>query len=106
MWRRPRRWLAELVGHQAEIRLQVRAAWLASALGLPGQVVQQTFLVFAALAAALFTKAPLPRGRFRELPVRYGDDTPLGVTRRLLLTGAPAWPRMSSSLASTPSAMS
>ena len=55
---------------------------------LPGQVVQQTFLVFAALAAALFTKAPPPRGRFRELPVRYGDDTPLGVTRRVLLTGA------------------
>jgi multisubunit Na+/H+ antiporter MnhE subunit len=79
---------AELVGHQAEVKFQVRAAWFVRALGLPGQVVQQTFLVFAALAAALFTKAPLPRGRFRELPVRYGDDTPLGVTRRLLLTGA------------------
>jgi multisubunit Na+/H+ antiporter MnhE subunit len=79
---------AELVGHQAEVRFQVRAAWFVRALGLPGQVVQQTFLVFAALAAALFTKAPPARGRFRELPVRYGDDTPLGVTRRLLLTGA------------------
>src|SRR5579872_7191317 len=41
---------AELVGHQAEVRLRVRAAWLVRALGLPGQVVQQTFLVFAALA--------------------------------------------------------
>jgi multisubunit Na+/H+ antiporter MnhE subunit len=79
---------AELVTHQAEVRLRVRAAWLVRAFGLPGQVVQQTFLVFAVLAAALFTKAPPPRGRFRELPVRYGDDTPLGVTRRLLLTGA------------------
>ena len=29
-----------------------------------------------------------PRGGFRELPVRYGDGTPLGVTRRVLLTGA------------------
>ena len=29
-----------------------------------------------------------PRGGFTELPVRYGDDTPLGVTRRVLLTGA------------------
>ena len=32
--------------------------------------------------------SPPPRGRFRELPVGYGDDTPLGVTRRVLLTGA------------------
>jgi multisubunit Na+/H+ antiporter MnhE subunit len=79
---------AELVGHQAEVRLRIRAAWLVRALGLPGQVVRQTFLVFAALAAVLFTKAPPPRGRFRELPVQYGDDTPLGVTRRVLLTGA------------------
>jgi multisubunit Na+/H+ antiporter MnhE subunit len=79
---------AEMVGHQAEIRLRVRGAWLVRALGLPGQVVQQTFLVFCALTATLFTKAPPPRGRFRELPVAYGDDTPLGVTRRVLLTGA------------------
>jgi hypothetical protein len=80
--------LAELAGEQAEVRLRVRAAWLPRALGLPGQVVQQTFLVFAALARTLFTKAPPPRGRFRELPVRHGDDTPTEVTRRVLLTGA------------------
>jgi multisubunit Na+/H+ antiporter MnhE subunit len=80
--------LAELVSEQADIRLRIRAAWLTRALSLPGQVVQQTFRVFAALAATLFTKAPPPRGRFRELPVSYGDDTPLGVTRRVLLTGA------------------
>lgn len=80
--------LAEVVCDQAEVRLRVKAAWLVRALNLPGQVVQQTLMVFAALAAGLFTKAPLPRGRFRELPVRYGDDTPLGVTRRVLLTGA------------------
>jgi multisubunit Na+/H+ antiporter MnhE subunit len=79
---------AEAVCNQAELRLRIRAAWLTGVLGLPGQVVQQTFMVFAALAAGLFTKAPLPRGRFRELPVQYGDDTPLGVTRRVLLTGA------------------
>jgi hypothetical protein len=85
--------LAELVADQAEVRLRIRAAWLPRALRLPGQVVQQTFLVFAALARALFTKAGLgtagpPRGRFRERPVGYGDDSPLGVTRRVLLTGA------------------
>lgn len=79
---------AEVVSRQAEVRLQVRAAWLPRVLGLPGQVAQQTVLVFAALAKTLFTNAPPPRGRFSELPVRYGDDTPLGVTRRVLLTGA------------------
>lgn len=80
--------LADLVSDQAEVRLRIRAAWLPRALRLPGQVVQQTFLVFAVLARTLFTKAPPPRGRFRERPVGYGDETPLGVTRRVLLTGA------------------
>ena len=114
---------AELVGDQAGLRLQVRAGWLVRAVGLPGQVVQQTVMVFAALARTLFTEpqatepqatepqatepqatepratepratepratqTQAPRGRFRELPVKYGDDTPLGVTRRVLLTGA------------------
>ena len=79
--------LAELVSDQAVVHLRIRAAWLPRALSLPGQVVRQTFLVFAALARTLFTKAPPPRGQFRELPVRYGDDTPLGETRRVLLTG-------------------
>jgi hypothetical protein len=80
--------LAELVGDQADVRLRIRAAWLPRALALPGQVAAQTFLIFAALARTLFTKAPPPRGRFRERPVSYGDETPLGVTRRVLLTGA------------------
>ncbi len=79
---------AELVTRQAEVRFRIRAAWLVRALELPGQVVQHTFLVFGALAATLFTKAPPPRGRFREVPVRYGDDSPLGVTRRVLLIAA------------------
>lgn len=79
---------AELASHQAEVRFRIRAAWLPRALGLPGQVVRQTFLVFAALARTVFTKAPPPDGRFLERTVAYGDDTPLGVTRRVLLTGA------------------
>jgi len=78
---------AELASHQAELRFRVRGAWLLRAFSLPGQVVQQTFLVFGALARTVFTKAPPPDGRFRERPVAYGDDTPLGVTRRVLLTG-------------------
>jgi multisubunit Na+/H+ antiporter MnhE subunit len=79
---------AEVVTNQAQVRLRIKAAWLVRAVALPGQVIQQTVLVFAALARTLFTKAPPPSGRFRELPVSYGDDTPLGVTRRVLLIGA------------------
>jgi hypothetical protein len=79
---------AEVVTRQAEVRPRIKAAWLVRALGLPGQVVQQSVLVFAALARVIFTKAPAPPGRFSERPVAYGDDTPLGETRRVLLTGA------------------
>jgi multisubunit Na+/H+ antiporter MnhE subunit len=75
---------AELAGHQAAMRFGVRARWLAEALRLPGRVAQETVTVFGALARTLATKQP-PRGGFRELPVRYGDDTPRGVTRRVLL---------------------
>lgn len=79
---------AELVSHQAVLRYRIRAAWLPRALSLPGQVAHDTWTVFAALARTILGKTPPPRGAFRERPVRYGDDTPLGVTRRVLLTGA------------------
>lgn len=80
--------LAEVVFHQAAVRFQVRVAWLVRALRLPGEVAGQTGIVFAALARTVLGKAPPPSGGFRERPLRYGDDSPLGVTRRLLLTGA------------------
>jgi multisubunit Na+/H+ antiporter MnhE subunit len=79
---------ATVVSRQARLRYRVRAAWLPRALALPGQVAADTFAVFALLARTVFTKVPPPRGAYREVPVRYGDDTPLGVTRRVLLTGA------------------
>ena len=78
---------AEIASHQAATRLEVKAAWFARALRLPGEVAHDTYIVFAALARAAVTRKP-PEGAFKELPVRYGDDTPLGVTRRVLLTGA------------------
>jgi multisubunit Na+/H+ antiporter MnhE subunit len=78
---------AEVASHQAANRLEIRVAWLARAFRLPGEVARDTLTVFAALARTVVTRDP-PRGGFRELPVRYGDDTPLGVTRRVLLTGA------------------
>jgi multisubunit Na+/H+ antiporter MnhE subunit len=82
---------AVVVGRLAQVRAGFRAAWLPAAIGgvleLPGRVAQETFLVFAALARTLVQGGEAPRGGFREIPVRYGDDTPAGVTRRILLTG-------------------
>jgi multisubunit Na+/H+ antiporter MnhE subunit len=82
---------AVLVGHLAQVRAGFRAAWLPAAiagvLGLPGRVAHETLLVFAALAKTLAPGGGPPRGGFRQVPVRYGDDTPAGLTRRTLLTG-------------------
>jgi multisubunit Na+/H+ antiporter MnhE subunit len=79
---------AELVTSQAGLRLQVKAAWLLRALRLPAQLVVDTWAVYALLAGVLFKRTPPPAGTYQEVPVRYGDDTPLGVTRRVLLVGA------------------
>jgi multisubunit Na+/H+ antiporter MnhE subunit len=78
---------AELVSHQAVVRYRIKAAWLPRAVSLPGQVAHDTWTVFAAIARVVLAKAPPPSGAFLELPVGYGDTTPLGVTRRVLLTG-------------------
>jgi multisubunit Na+/H+ antiporter MnhE subunit len=78
--------VAEVAGYQAGTRYRIRPAWLLRALTLPGRLAVDTALVFAPLAATVLRKAPPPHGTFREVPVRYGDDTPLGVTRRVLLT--------------------
>jgi multisubunit Na+/H+ antiporter MnhE subunit len=79
---------AAVVSRQAGTRYRIRAVWLARALALPGQVASDTIAVFGVLARTVATREPPPHGAFREVPVRYGDDTPLGVTRRVLLTGA------------------
>jgi multisubunit Na+/H+ antiporter MnhE subunit len=80
------------VGRIARVRYGFTAGWLPAAiggaLGLPGRVAQETLEVFGALARTLARGGEAPRGGFREVPVRYGDDTPAGVTRRILLTGA------------------
>lgn len=78
--------VAEVAGRQAGARLHVRPGWLLRALRLPGEVAVDTLRVFALLARVLLRRQPPPRGTFREIPVRYGDDTPPGVTRRVLLT--------------------
>jgi multisubunit Na+/H+ antiporter MnhE subunit len=79
--------LAELAGHQAAARLRMRAGWVPRALSLPGQVARDTMIVFTALWRRL-AHGTQPASGFREMPVRYGDDTVEGRTRRLLLIGA------------------
>ena len=78
--------LAEQVSYQAATRFRMRFEWLAHALALPGQVVADTVTVFGALWRKL-ARGEDPPSEFAELPVRFGDDTPEGVTRRALLIG-------------------
>lgn len=78
--------LAELVTYQAATRLRLRIEWAAPALRIPREVARDTGIVFAALYRRLARGVEPPSG-FRELPVRYGDDTAAGQTRRALLVG-------------------
>jgi multisubunit Na+/H+ antiporter MnhE subunit len=78
--------LAEFAADQAGARFSMRARWLVPALRLPGEVVRDTVIVFAALWRRLAHGVDPPSG-FRELPVRYGDNTAEGMTRRVLLIG-------------------
>jgi multisubunit Na+/H+ antiporter MnhE subunit len=79
--------LAEFAAHQAAARPVLRAAWAVRALRLPGQVARDTVIVFAALWRRL-AHGQEPASGFRVLPVRFGDDTAAGVTRRVMLVGA------------------
>jgi multisubunit Na+/H+ antiporter MnhE subunit len=79
--------LTEAALHQAGLHPRLRLRWLAGAYRLPGQVLGDTVLVFRALVRQLAHGEQPPSG-FRELPVRYGDDSDAGVTRRVLLVGA------------------
>ena len=78
--------LAELATYQAAARVRIRARWLARVFGLPGQVAGDTLIVFGALWRRLAHGEEPPSG-FRVVPVRYGDDSAEGRTRRALLVG-------------------
>jgi len=78
--------LAELVTYQAASRFRMRAGWLVPALRLPGEVARDTVIVYRALWRRL-VHGEQPASAFIERPVRFGDDTPEGVTRRTLLVG-------------------
>jgi len=76
--------LAEVVTYQAATRFRMRIEWLAPALSLPGQVVRDTVIVYQALWRRL-AHGQQPPSALADLPARYGDDSPEGVTRRVLL---------------------
>jgi len=78
--------LAELVTYQAAARFRMRIEWLIPALRLPGQVARDTVTVYAALWRCL-ARGEQPPSAFVEIPARFGDDSPEGVTRRTLLIG-------------------
>jgi len=79
--------LAEVACSQAATRFGMRIAWLVRAYTLPGQILGDTVIVFRALGR-LLVHGEQPASGFRELPVRPGDDSDEGVTRRVLLVGA------------------
>jgi multisubunit Na+/H+ antiporter MnhE subunit len=78
--------VAELACRQAGVSFRMRARWLLPALRLPAEVVRDTLIVFGALARRLL-RGEQPDSGWREVPVRIGDDSPAGVTRRVLLVG-------------------
>ena len=78
--------LAERVTYQAASRFRMRVEWLLPALRLPGEVARDMVIVYAALWRRL-AGGQQPDSAFAELPTRFGDDTPEGVTRRTLLIG-------------------
>jgi multisubunit Na+/H+ antiporter MnhE subunit len=78
--------LAELATYQAATRFRMRIRWLVPALRLPGRVAADMVTVYAALWRRLI-RGEQPDSAFVTEPVRYGDDTPAGVTRRVLLIG-------------------
>jgi multisubunit Na+/H+ antiporter MnhE subunit len=77
---------AELVTYQAATRFRMRIEWLVPAFSLPGQVVRDMVIVYHALWRRV-AHGEQPPSEFLELPARFGDDRPEGVTRRTLLVG-------------------
>src|SRR5579864_4860755 len=78
---------AELVSYQAATRFRMRFEWLASVLRLPGQVASDMVTVYRALWRRI-SRGEQPDSAFVTEPVRFGDDTAEGMTRRALLIGA------------------
>lgn len=78
---------SELVAHQTASHFRIRIRWLASTFRLPGQVIRDTVIVFAALWRRL-VRGEEPASGFLDVRKEWGDESPVGMTRRVLLTGA------------------
>ncbi|HEY1623791.1 MAG TPA: hypothetical protein VGG16_08325 [Streptosporangiaceae bacterium] len=78
---------AELISYQAATRFRPRFEWLAATMRLPGQVAGDMVILYRALWRAL-AHGEQPASGFVTEPVRFGDDTAEGATRRALLIGA------------------
>jgi multisubunit Na+/H+ antiporter MnhE subunit len=79
--------LAELAQYQSGSHIRIRFEWLLHAWKLPGQVVRDTGIIFAALWRTI-TSGHQPPSGFRDVPVQWGDESPEGDTRRTLLIAA------------------
>lgn len=78
--------LAEVASYQAATRFRMRIEWLVPALKLPGEVVRDLVIVYTALWRRL-VRGEQPPSAIVELAARFGDDSPEGITRRVLLVG-------------------
>jgi hypothetical protein len=81
-----RRSVCGKTGYQAATRFRMRFEWLVPALRLPGEVARDMATVYAALWRRL-VRGEQPPSAVLELPARFGDGSPEGITRRTLLIG-------------------
>src|SRR5260370_41673987 len=72
--------IAEVASYQAATRFRMRIRWLVPALRLPGQVVGDMVIVYAALWRRL-ARGAQPNSAVVTGPVRVGDDRPAGLSR-------------------------
>lgn len=77
--------VTELVQHQSQTHLRLRADWLAPAATLPRQLVRDMRVLLVVLWRRL-AKGEQPPSRFALVPVDPGGDRPEGAVRRALLT--------------------
>ncbi len=78
--------LVELVEYQTDTYVRLRLRWLLRAWRLPGEVLRDCGIVLAALWRRV-VRGEQPAGGFVAVPTRWGADTALGMTRRMLLVG-------------------
>jgi multisubunit Na+/H+ antiporter MnhE subunit len=79
--------VVDIAQSQAASHIRIRGAWLRNVVTLPGQVIRDSWIVFAALWQTIRTGRQ-PNSGFREIRSRWGDDTAEDQTRRTLWIAA------------------